>query len=366
MVQLNIDCEGPITRNDNAFELCEALLPRGGEFFSRVSKYDDYLADIEKRPGYKAGDTLKLILPFLKAYGATNQKMEEFSRQTLVLLKGSREMLSKVAALMPAFIISTSYRPYLKALSDVTGFPENQIFCTSVDLDQYNLPGTEKETLMDLVREIASQPVLSWPEGTTGPDDLKAADKSVLNRLNEIFWEIIPSMEIGKILEEVNPVGGAEKAKAVEESLNITGQTLSEVFYAGDSITDVQAFELVSEGGGISMSFNGNRYAIKAAEWACISHNSAIISAIARLLSLRGMNALSEIVDSDQLKGVELLERLKSQGVEQEYIASLETIDNSPENIKLIHLNRENMEDVIAESEEARKNVRGVSVGELG
>jgi energy-converting hydrogenase A subunit R len=88
MPQLNIDCEGPITQNDNAYELCDALIPEGGNFFARVSKYDDYLADIEKRQGYKAGDTLKLVLPFLMTYGATNKKMEEFSEKTLMLLPG--------------------------------------------------------------------------------------------------------------------------------------------------------------------------------------------------------------------------------------------------------------------------------------
>jgi predicted HAD superfamily phosphohydrolase len=58
MPQLNLDCEGPLTLNDNAFELCEAFIPEGDKLFTLVSKYDDYLADIEKRPGYKAGDTL--------------------------------------------------------------------------------------------------------------------------------------------------------------------------------------------------------------------------------------------------------------------------------------------------------------------
>ncbi len=366
MAQLNIDCEGPITRNDNAFELCEAFLPGGGDFFSRVSRYDDYLADIEKRAGYKAGDTLKLILPFLKAYGATNQRMEDFSRRTLVLLKGTREMLPRMVALMPTFIISTSYWPYLRALCEVTGFPESQIFCTSVDLDGYRITDSEAKTLKRLAREITGQPILSWPEHAKTPDDLSDKDKSVLNRLNEIFWDIIPSMDIGRILDDVNPVGGAEKARAVKESLKITGNPLSEVFYVGDSITDVQALELVSGAGGVPMSFNGNRYAIRAAKWACMSHNSAIISAVARLLSLHGMNGLENLMESDRMEGPELLKQMMEQGVEREFIKPLHADSVSPDTIKLVRLNRENIEDVIHESEKVRKNVRGVGVGELG
>ena len=63
------DCEGPISKNDNAFEFASSFVPDGGIFFALVSKYDDVLADAIKKPNYKAGDTLRLILPFLKAYG---------------------------------------------------------------------------------------------------------------------------------------------------------------------------------------------------------------------------------------------------------------------------------------------------------
>ncbi|MEM2092728.1 MAG: energy-converting hydrogenase A, subunit R, partial [Candidatus Bathyarchaeia archaeon] len=80
------DCEGPISKNDNAFELASHYIPRGDRFFTVVSRYDDVLADVLKRKGYKAGDTLKLILPFLKAHGATNSEMESFSARTLVLI----------------------------------------------------------------------------------------------------------------------------------------------------------------------------------------------------------------------------------------------------------------------------------------
>ena len=57
-LQLDTACEGPLALNDNAFELCrEFIKPQGDRFFQQVSRYDDYLAEVAKRPGYKAGDT---------------------------------------------------------------------------------------------------------------------------------------------------------------------------------------------------------------------------------------------------------------------------------------------------------------------
>ena len=32
------DCEGPITNNDNALELCQKMIPQGGQFFSVLRK----------------------------------------------------------------------------------------------------------------------------------------------------------------------------------------------------------------------------------------------------------------------------------------------------------------------------------------
>ncbi|NIA08246.1 MAG: hypothetical protein GWP10_00345 [Nitrospiraceae bacterium] len=364
MPQLNIDCEGPITQNDNAYELCRAMIPKGGNFFTRVSRYDDFLADIEKRRGYKAGDTLKLILPFLKAFGATNKKMEEFSEKSLLLLPGAGPMLQKVVDLMPTFIISTSYSPYLDALCKATGFPENQVYSTSVDIDRYKLTEEEEDRLRQLGSEIASQPIISWSEGTRNIGDLGNRYQALIGRLDEIFWKEIPEMDIGRVLFDVNPVGGPEKARAVRDSLKKTGLSMSDVLYVGDSITDVQALEAVRDAGGASISFNGNRYSIRAAKWACMSGSAAVIGAIAQLLGLSGMDALDELA-IEMANGTGLLDALASTAVESEFIDPLRPLrhEMAP---RLVRISSSNISDIIRDSEYIRKNIRGVGVGELG
>ena len=52
------DLEGPLSPQDNAFEVMGAI-PRGLEIFSALSTYDDILA-LEGRQDYEPGDTLKL------------------------------------------------------------------------------------------------------------------------------------------------------------------------------------------------------------------------------------------------------------------------------------------------------------------
>ena len=117
------DCEGPLTRNDNAMEVAAAFVPDGAELFARLSRYDDFLADVLHKPGYNAGDTLRLIVPFLLAYGVRDRDVEQYSADTVLVVPGARDLLRDVSAALPSYIISTSYTPYIRALCRVVDFP---------------------------------------------------------------------------------------------------------------------------------------------------------------------------------------------------------------------------------------------------
>lgn len=351
MPQVNLDCEGPLTLNDNAFELCEAFIPRGDKFFALVSRYDDYLADIEKRPGYKAGDTLKLILPFLTAFDVNNSLVREFSRRTLKLLPGAPELLSFLTETLSAFIISTSSRPYLEALCEATGFPMANVFCTEVDFDRYRPRGAEKKLLKELSQEIAALPMIEIPEGSRGLSDLPENSQRVVLRLNEIFWQIIPELETGRFLEEVNPIGGPEKARATEDSLAATGLSAEEVLYVGDSITDVEAFELVKQAGGGAVSFNGNRYALRAAEFYCLAPQARAIGCLTSLFMEDGREGLLSVAKSLNFSLCRTLP---------------EKLTGWNKDLKFGVIAAEDFEELVEKSLKIRKEVRGKAIGALG
>ncbi len=356
--QVNIDCEGPITKNDNAFELCQAFIPHGDKLFARISKYDDFLADIERKPGYQAGDTLKLILPFLKAFDLTHQKIVDYSRSHLILLPRAKETLLQLVEVMPTFIISTSYKPYLEALSQITGFPLDRIYCTEIDIDSYSLPEKEREHLRKLAVEIAEMPMLEWEMGIDGLYELSFQSQNIVQRLSEVFWENICSMEAGRLLAETKTVGGKAKAKAVLDSLKITNNDLSQVMYVGDSITDVEALDLVRDGGGLSVSFNGNGYAVRSAEMCCLSSQASAILLLATLFKKGGKDLVLEVASNWSI------ERLKNHKDARNLFDQLESDRSNLPRIETI--NEDNREQLVRESEAFRKQVRGVAIGSLG
>ncbi len=347
------DCEGPISKNDNAMELAAHFVPQGEGVFALLSRYDDYLAYVEKRPGYKAGDTLRLILPFLKAFGATDKKIEEYSRAHILLVPGAEETLRFIRGKMPAFIISTSYEPYIKALCEVIDFPFKNAYCTELELDQYPLPQNEEEYLREVAGEIARMPMIEWGEGASGLVDLSSQGREVVQRLNQVFWEQLAGMQIGRVLEEVDPIGGKGKAQALRAILQRSGADIAEAMYVGDSITDLQALEMVKKGGGLAVSFNGNAYAIQGAQVACVGKDTGIISIAAQLFASEGAEGVIALLPQWGE------ERLQSAGVEAgllTHLSSAEIGEITPDNQALW----------TKRSQQFRKEVRGIRIGSLG
>jgi energy-converting hydrogenase A subunit R len=352
------DCEGPISKNDNAYELTEHFVPDGSTLFALISKYDDVQADIIKRKGYKAGDTLRLMLPFLKAYEVTNKKIEEFSAKNILLVPNARDTLQFVKGIMPSFIVSTSYEQYMQALCDVIDFPFKNVYCTKLNIDKYQVSQIEKEKLQQLKEEIVAMSMIEISETATSLNAFSEKDRKTIRRLNEIFWKEISKMECGKMLKEINPIGGFEKAKAIEDIADKVGVKFSDVVYVGDSITDVQSFQLVRENGGLTVSFNGNNYAVREAEIAVLSNNTTVTS------------VLAEVFNRYSRKGVLELVRGWSYSTLERYCSPVLQSRMSrfyPKTLPKVEIiTSANKERLMKESAIFRKTVRGEKVGGLG
>jgi energy-converting hydrogenase A subunit R len=353
------DCEGPISKNDIAFEITSHYIPDGEKLFTAISKYDDSLADIIKRPNYKAGSTLKFILPFLKAYGLTDQKIREFSSQNLVLITGIKDILQHIRKIAHAFIVSTSYEHYIKALCQALDFPYENTFCTGFRMDKYRIAEEEKISLKKIAEDIAGMPQIEIPQGAKTVTRPSKKDQRTIERLDEIFYERIASMKIGKILREVSPVGGSEKAQAVKNAVRRTTMSLADAMYVGDSITDVEAFKLITENGGLAVAFNGNYYAVRNAEVAVLSEHSIVTALIADMFIRFGKEQTLSLVENWDN------ETLKEGQADRALVKNLLALyPRELPKVKII--TPENMETLAQESSEFRKKIRGEAIGRLG
>lgn len=336
------DCEGPLTLNDNAFEIAEHFLSEGGELFKILSLYDDYLVDVAKRKNYKAGNTLKLIVPFFLEEGLTNDDMVRFSSKHISTVNHSEFLVDYLKERMNFFIVSTSYTAYIKALADYIGVPFENTFYTNLNMDELTITDEEKSEIRKFKKSI-----LEDPEN--------------YELLDDIFFKKIPEMGFYSKLKEVSVVGGEGKKIAIEDLIENRGIDKNEILYIGDSITDVEPLEFAKQNNGISISFNGNQYSLNAAEIAVVS-SSAIISVImADIFNRFNRNAVLKFIDKynecndiNQLFDEFEIDEVLRNKFSKDDLILIELIDE------------ENFDEILERSSEMRKEIRGKAIGALG
>ena len=353
------DCEGPLTINDNAFELASTFIPQGDRIFTTLSRYDDVLADIIQTPNYQAGSTLKFIAPFLKAYNVSNQMIQTYSSNHLILVQGTKPMLSFTQQLLPSYIVSTSYQQYLQALCTFIGFDSTYVFATTLDLDAFSIPMKEVTQLQQLRAEIAAFPSIEIPENAESIEDLSSSTQRIIHRLNQIFWIQLPLMISGQLLQSITLIGGVEKAQKVNAVTSQLKSQLANVMYVGDSITDAQVLRLVREHGGLSVAFNGNRYALEQANLAILAENNFILALIACLFCQHGTSYVLNLVQENRLTNLDKTE------LESTLLTDYKRNYASHEP-RIAVLSPDNFPSLSNESTEFRRRVRGEAIGQLG
>ncbi len=331
------DCEGPLSINDNAYEISDFFIPEGGEFFSILSNYDDIL--VEKNSGeYLAGSTLKIILPFFKAYGLTEKDLIEFSEDNIFMIDGAYSMIEYVQKIMPSYIVSTSYNQYIEALSKKTGFNYENTYSTQLELDKFSLTEDEQDKLIDIYQNILFD--------------------SSFENIDHLFSDVISNMKIYELIESVVPVGGIGKRNAILDIIEKNGYKPENLMYSGDSITDCEALEYAKNNNGLSISFNGNEHSINSASISIASTNNLILALIAEIFNNKGTDGVYDFIklyNEDPLNTI--FDYSKNNDITQELLL------NKP-SINLI--TEENKNKLVQETKITRDKVRGKKIGNLG
>ena len=340
------DCEGPLTLNDNAYELSDHFIEDGGELFKILSLYDDYLVDIVKKENYKAGNTLKLILPFFVCENLKNEDLVDFSKDHIYAVNDSKFLLKYLKEAMNTYIVSTSYGQYIEAVSNYMEVPFENTFYTDVDVDVLKLNDDEIKKINEFKESILKN-----------PQDYELFD--------DIFFSQIPKMDIYENIKQVNVVGGEGKKLAIDEIIARDDIDINNMLYIGDSITDVEPLAFARQNDGISISFNGNEYPLKVAEIAIVSPSAVTTAVIANIYAENDKNKVLEFIhDYNDVEDFE--ELFKRYDVDLKIKNKFfEVFDNNEYPIIQI-IDDNNFDNILKVSKEMRNNIRGQDIGGLG
>ena len=334
-----------MTLNDNAFEMAASFIEDGGELFRILSLYDDYLVDIVKKPGYKAGNTLKLILPFFVVENLTNQDFIEFSQNHIYAVNDSKFLLEYLKEAMNTYIVSTSYGQYIEAVSNYMEVPFENTFYTNVDMDSLHLNDEEIQKIMEFKEMIMDN-----------PEDYELFD--------DIFFTQIAQMGIYDEIKKVEVVGGLGKKLAIDRIIERDEIDVNEILYIGDSITDVEPLEFARKNNGISISFNGNEYPLKVAEIAIVSPSAVATAVIANIYAENDKDKVLKFIENYNVTD-DMKKLFTDYEIDSEITDKFFSVFGDEYPIIEI-VNDENYESILKTSKQMRNNIRGQDIGGLG
>ena len=242
------DLEGPLATQDNAYELMK-LFPEGGRIFEVISRYDDLLT-LVARFDYEPGDTLALIAPFLVCHGIKEHDISALARKA-TLTAGAVGLISRLSAQgWKIFCISTSYEQYAKRVAHRLGIFSQNVASTSFPLDKFSkeLSKEDFRFLETLEKDILNRHTID--------------DNWIKKRLDLFYWKELPKTNLGRLVQQVQPVGGQRKVEALRHFADAQKQPFPNWVVVGDSITDFKMLQAVDQAGGLAIAFNANEYAL--------------------------------------------------------------------------------------------------------
>jgi energy-converting hydrogenase A subunit R len=361
---INSDWEGPWVTADHAFDIMRKGIKKGDRLFEIISAYDDYLAYIVKKQDYEPGDTLRLIAPFLIAFGLDNSFLVDKAKDNANFIAGSIEALKLLVRLYTLNIISTSYHQYVHYSTSLAGIPVENTYCTYFDIDKYalDIPDADK----DLVKEMAVTIIDMHDLNIDMDTRLQKMDSSTsgyIQQLDQFFWSILPATGFSRVLTEVQPLGGIRKFDAVIHALQKEGRDLARSATIGDSITDWKMLKSTKDAGGLALSFNGNEYAVSNCNVAVMSKNCMVTALLVDVFEKGGLDAVKALI-SDW--GWDSIEKMYGKGLVEQTIYNAFRNAYTADLPLAVWVNPQNLENTIAASKRLRKSVRGMQIGSLG
>jgi len=273
------DLEGPLSPQDNAFELMR-LFPNGEKGFEVISRYDDLLT-LEEREDYEPGDTLALIVPFLILHNISEDDITALAIKAS-LTTGAGKLISWLQSKgWKVFCISTSYEQYAMHITQKLGIYAHNVACTSFPLNNLRLTLCKEDS--ELLQQAEADILTMHPV---------ADDDKIKQNLDNFFWKKLPATNLGMAIKQVKPVGGRRKVAALNRFAETHHQPLPNWVVVGDSITDFRMLQIVEKEGGLAIAFNANEYALP---YSTMSLASTFISDLTEILEVWQKSRRSEV-----------------------------------------------------------------------
>ena len=143
-------------KNDAVRDLCDRFIRNGGHFYDVLRRYDELTAYVLGREEATGASCIKWAIPFLKAFGATDHLMHQYSKETMELMPNAARTMNYISKILPTFITSSMYEHTMMEVMESLDAPLCETFCSKAEMDQADFGRAESRKIREMAQEVAS------------------------------------------------------------------------------------------------------------------------------------------------------------------------------------------------------------------
>lgn len=349
--QLVCSSTGFLQLNNSTRDMCERFVSKGDKFYDMIARYDDIVAYVLNRSEGRSGNTTKFIAPFLKAFGITDYKAHELSKNTMRLMPEAKRVMKYFMDVLPTFLTTTTYEHNVMNLCNELDIPPGVVDCTKIDFDEYDLGRQEAKTLRDFAYEISNLRLPRHEYELNVPIRLQSDEIEMVRTLDSIFNEKMMNLSAFEMMRDMRSIGANEKAYFLIDLRRKTQIDFEGTAFIGGDITDIHALDTIRDRSGLAMSFNGCDFAVRKCNVAVMSRDCTVAAVLAQEFYNEGIEAVYDLIENWDR------EKLKKKDFPDPHLMST-MLSSNPKKLPEVHIvTRDNVDEIAKKSDQYRKKL---------
>ena len=351
--QLICEPQGFLIRNDCARMLCGHFIPKGERLYDLIDRYDNITSYVLNRTDIgHSGDAIRMVAPFLVAFGVSDYQAEKFFSENMKLMADAPHVVGYFRDILPSFYDSCMYDHAADALCSLTGLARESVGCTQLELDNAasDMSWDERSMLRKIAAELADMPIPTTRYKLNVPMALSKDEVDMVKALDDVFVRRLQGTSAYDMISEMPAVGANEKAYALLDIRKTTQIDMDGTAYIGGETIDYQALDLVKDGGGLAVAYNGSEFAVHGANVSVISESSLAGAVLVEQFYDTGIEGVYDLIDHWNRDDLKAYTRYPDPGL-------MEAMLKEPELPMVRRITKDNVTEVASESSACRKAI---------
>ncbi len=304
--QIIVEAQGFLTPCNSIRNLAVHFLKNGGKVYDLLDRYDNIVNYVLNRnDASNMSDSSKLLAPLLKAYGVTDYEVLRYYSENLPVMPGAKDAMKYFLNTMPTFIDTKMYEHGAHALCDLLDIPVSLASSSGLDLDNTNMSRQTSKEIRTLVDAIAKLRISKQEYELDVPSELDDDEVAMIATLDDIYLKKLQNSEAQDMMQTMATVNANEKAYALLDIRKNTQVDLDGTIYIGGEFVDFQVMDLIKDGNGLALSFNGSEITVHGSNVAVLSDDCTVATVLVSKFYDTGIQGVFDLVDNWSRKTLE-------------------------------------------------------------